>query len=278
VELVRRQQVYVRQVAHRTEGQLVVAVEHQQHPLRLGDLGQRGLGALGRRLLPGDQLGHHVHLTRARPVGQRTAQRGRLHLLRGALVVLARRRAVHDATTGELRRPDRTLAGPAGALLPVRLAATTADLAAGLGVVRTLPGGGQLRRDDLVHQRHVGLHVEDLRGQLDGARLLPLGGLDVHGGHAPAPPFTALRTNTRLPLGPGTAPLISSRPSSAFTSCTVRPCVVTRWWPIRPAIRMPLNTRPGVAQPPIEPGARWVAWLPWLAPWPAKPWRFMTPA
>ena len=32
--------------------------------------------------------------------------------------------------------------------------------------------------------------------------------------------------------------------------------------PIRPAIWVPLNTRDGVAQAPMEPGARWVRWEP----------------
>ena len=59
---------------------------------------------------------------------------------------------------------------------------------------------------------------------------------------------------------------------------TVTFWVVTVSVPIRPAIRMPLNTRPGVAQAPIEPGLRWLRWAPWEAPTPWKPWRFMTPA
>ena len=48
--------------------------------------------------------------------------------------------------------------------------------------------------------------------------------------------------------------------------------------PMRPAMRRPLKTRPGVAQPPMEPGERCLRWVPWLAPRPLKPWRFMTPA
>ena len=79
---------------------------------------------------------------------------------------------MHDATAGELRRARRTLTGAAGALLPVRLLAATADLAAGLGRVRALAGRGLLRGDHLVHQRDVGLDVEQLGGQLDGAVLL----------------------------------------------------------------------------------------------------------
>ena len=68
----------------------------------------------------------HMHAAMPRPVGQRTAQGGGLHLLRRPLLVVARRRAVHDATAGVLRRADRALPGPAGALLPVGLPAATA--------------------------------------------------------------------------------------------------------------------------------------------------------
>ena len=50
-----------------------------------------------------------------------------------------------------------------------------------------------------------------------------------------------------------------------------------RWFPCWPAIRMPLNTREGVAHAPIEPGERCFFSVPWLEPSPANPWRRMTP-
>src|SRR5690606_465020 len=149
------------------------------------------------------------------------------HLLRGPLAVVTRLRAVHGATTGELRRAGRALTGAAGALLPVRLLATTADFTAGLGGVRALTRGRELGDDDLVHQRDVGGRVEDLRGEFDGAVGLATQFLDrqgqvglllsAHSAHACAPPFTALLTITTPPLRPGIAPLISSRPFSAST-------------------------------------------------------------
>src|SRR5690606_19558589 len=111
-----------------------------------------------------------------------------------------------------------------------------------LGVVRALAGGRELGHHDLVHQRDVGLDAEDVLGELD-----------LNRAHF-TPPFDADFTNTSPPRGPGTAPLISSRPRSASTRWTVRFCVVTVSLPMRPAIFRPLNTRPGVAQPPIEPG------------------------
>ena len=42
--------------------------------------------------------------------------------------------------------------------------------------------------------------------------------------------------------------------------------VVRHCLSIRPDIRVPLKTRPGVAQPPMEPGRRCTAWAPWEAP------------
>ena len=181
---------------------------------------------------------------------------------------------MHDAAAGELGRPRRTLTGTTGALLPVRFPAATADLAAGLGRVRALTGGRQLRRHHLVHQRDVRLDVEQLGGQLDGAVLLARRGVDVDldslGCHYFSPRLIALRTITSPPVRPGMAPLISSTPFSASTLCTNRFCVVTRSLPMRPDIRVPLNTRPGVAQPPIEPGRRCTACAPWLAPWPLE--------
>src|SRR5665647_3226472 len=89
-------------------------------------------------------------------------------------------------------------------------------------------------------------------------------------------PLAAVRTRTMPPRGPGTAPLISSRPLSASTAWIVRFWVVWRTPPMRPAIFMPLNTRPGVAHAPMEPGLRWFLCEPCeeLTPW--KPWRFMT--
>src|ERR1035441_10157983 len=90
--------------------------------------------------------------------------------------------------------------------------------------------------------------------------------------------LAALRTSTTRPRGPGTAPLIRSSPRSASTACTVRDCTVVRTPPIRPAIRTPLNTRPGGAQAPIEPGERCLRWVPCEEDRPLKPCRFMTPA
>src|SRR5690606_36106961 len=279
VQLARVEQVHVLQVPQaQPGGLLLVAVEHHQNLLGLGPVAQRRLGLLGARLLPADHVRDDVQLARTDPVGESAAQGLALHLLRGPLRVVARLRTMHRATTDELRGADRALAGVAGALLAVRLLATTRHHSAGLGGVRTLPGCRQLRHDDLVQQRNAGLHVEDLGGQLDGAVGLAARGTDVERQAHHAPPFAGLFTRTSPPLGPGRAPLISNRPDSASILCTLRFCVVTRLEPIRPAIRMPLKTRPGVAQPPIEPGLRCTAWAPWLDGCRWKPCRLMVPA
>src|SRR5690606_28084052 len=243
-----------------------------------------GHRAPGRRRVTVDQAGDHVHAAGAGTVGQGATQRGGLHLLGRALAVVARHGAVHDAAAGELRRTHRALPGAAGALLAVRLAAAPADLAARLRGVRALPGRRQLCHDDLVDQRHVGLDVEHLGRKLGRAGLLAGGVEHVDGlRHRRHAPFTGVdctaeRTTTRPPRDPGTAPLMSSRPRSASTACTVRLRVAWRRWPIRPAMRWPRNTRPGVEAPPIEPGLRWLRCWPWEAPTPANPCRFMTPA
>src|SRR5690606_11763184 len=116
-----------------------------------------------------------------------------------ALVVVARLGAVDRAAADELRRAGRALAGAAGALLLVGLAATAADLAATLGRVRALASGGLLRDDDLVDQRHVDRDVEDLGGQVH------LDGLHRVLSHAQASCvfLAAERSTTRPPLGPG---------------------------------------------------------------------------
>src|ERR671933_1292182 len=68
--------------------------------------------------------------------------------------------------------------------------------------------------------------------------------------------FCALRTTTTLPFAPGTAPRIISRLFSASTRATVNPLTVTRRSPMWPDERLPLITREGKADAPIEPGLR----------------------
>src|SRR6185312_5846458 len=142
--------------------------------------------------------------------------------------------------------------------------------AAGLGVGGALPARCQLGLDHLVQQRIVPLQAEHV------ARQLGLGGRAQgrcgEGGHQPS-----VLTSTMPPTDPGTGPAISSRFRSASTSATFRPRWVTRRSPMWPAMRMPLNTRDGVAEAPIEPGLRMLC-EPWLLGPLEKLWRLMVPA
>src|SRR5262249_37314875 len=204
-----------------------------------------------------------------------------VEVLGGAVGVGAGHGAMDRATAGVLRRPERALARPAGALLPVRLPAAATDRAPGLGGVGALPGRRLLGHDHLVDQRDVDLDAEELGRELDVLAALAGRGDDLDLAHLAS--FTAgclaaLRTRTRAPRGPGMAPRMSSRPRSASTAWTVSRGTVVLTLPIRPAIRRPLNTRPGVARPPMEPGARCLRWVPCEAPRPRKPCRFITPA
>ncbi len=218
----------MRQVPGALQTQLVGALDDEEDVLALGDLAEQTLGGLGRRRLGRDHVGDDVDAVVAGPVGERATQSGGDHLLRGPLRVVTRHGTVHDATAGELRRTGRALTGAAGALLAVRLAAATADLATSLGLVGALTGRSELRHDDLVHQRNADLRVEDLGRQLQAAGLVARGRQDVNGAHILHSPFAAVRTRMRPPFGPGIAPLIRSRPFSASTACTVRFWVVTR--------------------------------------------------
>src|SRR5690606_7140907 len=96
-------------------------------------------------------------------------------------------RAMDHSTAGELGRPDGTLASPAGALLAVRLGATAGHFTAALGLVRALSCCRELCHHNLVDQRHIDLHVEDLCGQLDLAGLGAHGVEYVDGGHVTPP-------------------------------------------------------------------------------------------
>ena len=127
-----------------------------------------------------------------------------------------------DAAANELRRTSRALAGAAGALLPVRLAAAAAYLAASLG--RMSPLAALLQAGQSTTWWISGMFagdVEELGRQLGGTGL---GALDIEHidrtslAHA-ASPFLAARPQARpgRPCCPGWRPLIRIRPRSAST-------------------------------------------------------------
>src|SRR5439155_26391755 len=86
-----------------------------------------------------------------------------------ALLVAARLGAEHGAAAGPIRRARGALAGASRSLLPPWLGAASSHFRASLGVVRARPCRRQLRHDDLMHDRYVGLDPEQLRGKVDGS-------------------------------------------------------------------------------------------------------------
>ena len=232
------------------------------------------------------ELLDHDQLAAGQRVGQRRAERALHHLLVDALVVVAHDRAVGHAAADPLGRADRALARAAGALLAPRLLPAAADLAARLDLVRAGAQTGHRRHDHLVHQRHVHRRLEDGRragrASRSSCRRRPrcrsspcsrslrhpclqrgLDGRAHH--HEPAVGAgdraldrAAARARGRTGPPRGSAPSCAGCPS----------------WP---AIRMPLNTRLGVAHAPIAPGERCFLCTPWPPPRPANPWRFITP-
>ena len=83
---------------------------------------------------------------------------------------------------------------------------------------------------------------------------------------------------TYEPLLPGNAPLISKMFLSDKILTISRLRTLTRSPPIRPAMRMPFNTREGNEEAPIDPGARSRLCCPCVRrPTPPKLWRRTTP-
>src|SRR5439155_18600014 len=133
------------------------------------------------------------------------------------------------------------------------------DKAAALRAACSRPGGVELRANGLVHKVRLHLGTEDRRLERDLLLRAPEQGRL----RCSRRRHHTSRISTSPLAGPGTEPLIRSRFRSGSTACTTRPRCVTRSPPIRPAIRIPLNTRDGVAEAPIEPGLRTLC-DPWL--------------
>lgn len=96
-----------------------------------------------------------------------------------------------------------------------------------------LTGSSELSGNNLVNQRDVSLDVfsgntEEFNRSLDGTGGLALGVSDVQSKFAMVyqAPFTAERTRTMPPLGPGMAPLMAMMPFSTSAETTVRFWVV----------------------------------------------------
>ena len=167
VELVNVEHVQVYDVADAQCGNVVGALDDDQQIPAVRHSGQSSHCNLGGRLGAGNQFSDDVDTAVACTVRQGAAQCSSLHLLGGALAVVARGGTVDNATAGHVRGADGTLTGTAGTLLCERLAACTGYFGAVLGLVGTLAGSSELSDNNLVQQRHVGLYVEDLCRQVN---------------------------------------------------------------------------------------------------------------
>ncbi len=244
-----------------TSTALPIDAEALQH------LGCRPRLDLGCRQLVDDDQRAVLHL-----LGQRRAQRAELALSSAAgsrSCAAAVRRPCRLCATADFG--FRSDARAAGALLPPRLLAAAADVRAVLRLVRAAAFGRVRVHDRRPNQ--VGLHppAEHIVADVDAAdssrsvrsrhraawlllallRLLDLRDLDLLGGDRLAHDDVAASAR------PGCRLRQSSRWFSGSTRSTFRLCTVTRPPPIRPAARMPLTTREGNDDAPIEPGARW---------------------
>ena len=126
--------------------------------------------------------------------------------------------------------------------------------------------GSELGDDDLVDQRNVGLHIEDLGGQVNRHGL---GGSSL-GCHLTQAPFAAERTRTTPPRGRERHPDeeetlldIDGVDGEVLGGLAHAAHAAGHTHPLEDATR--------VAQPPIEPGLRWLRWAPWEEETPWKP-------
>ena len=236
-ELVRREvpreaDAHVRQVPERQLRRHVRSRQHHEHLAGELERVERPDRVLGPRLGEGERV-DDGELAGQERIGQRRTQGTTLHLLVHAHLVAMRVRPVGHPAAGPLGRADRSLPGATGPLLPPRLDATAADVAAGLGGM----GPCALRRragdDHLMHERNVHRRTEQLVGQLaladHSAGRVP----DLDRGHDDPflPLLTADRIITRPPVGPGIAPFSNSRLRSRSASTTSRFSTVTRAFP-----------------------------------------------
>src|SRR5580658_9356802 len=174
-------------------------------------------------------------------------------------------------------RPDRANTRPPRALLLPKLLARPGNLPASLGSVRppVLPGAVMFHR--LPKQILIN-GAENFIGKVKGPDLLAAQIVNIDSSHCfyaffaallaafngstvaePANPrrslggFLALMMTMYPPCGPGTLPSTTRRFSSLSTPSTRKLRCVTRSWPMCPDIRIPLNTREGNADEPIDP-------------------------
>src|SRR3989338_4977559 len=207
----------------------------------------------------------------AREHGQKGLGRhGAVYLLRVDFVIA---RAVGHAAALPDRRAAGAVAGASGALLLPRFFAAAAHLAAVFGMGDVRARVGLHGKHKLMHQVGVPPQAENIFRRVELPHRLTL--------HVVKFRFHIFypRISTTVPFRPGTAPLITNSWVSGCTCKTDRLRTDTRSWPMRPAMRIPLATRPPARPPPppIEPGLRSECFWPCERGPPWKPWRLTTP-
>src|SRR5580693_2759028 len=269
--------------------QLQIAVRrvrrfHNQHRLLNFERVQRSSERLRLCILQLERI-HHRQLPIGKLSRQRGTQRAQKLLARERVVIRPRRRTMHGSAVPPQWRPDRADARPSRSLLFPQLFARTGNLPAGLGGMRAavLPGAVMFHR----LPKQIFIHgAENLIGKVKGPDLLTAQIVNINSCHIasrysvlipyaflaallaafngstvaePANPrrslggFFALMMTRYPPCGPGTLPSTTKRFSSLSTPSTRKLRCVTRAWPICPDMRIPLNTREGNADDPIDP-------------------------
>src|SRR5436190_6322859 len=245
----------------------VVSADDDEHAA--GERAERGSGSLGRRRLVARRIADReraavgVH-------GQRRAERLLARLAVDLRHVAAWLGTERDTAAVAVGRRERAGASAAGALLAECLGRGHRDLAARERRRSAVTARVELGGGGAVYQAHVELLAEDLLVEVDRAGLAEVRRCLLR--HL----YASVLISTTEPLAPGTEPRSRTTFWSGSTSTISRPRWVTRLLPIWPGPRMPLNTRDGVADAPIEPGARTLC-EPWLAGPRLKLWRLMVP-
>ena len=112
-----------------------------------------------------------------------TPQRGPAHLLHTPVGITTRNRPKHDAASGKLRSPRRSLASAPRPLLAIGLGATAGDPRTVLRTVGSPMPQRQLASDFRMKQIRPHTNLEDLRVQIQGSGLLVRAIYDVHAYH-----------------------------------------------------------------------------------------------
>ncbi len=177
------------------------AGQHQHLPVGDAEGGEEAGERLGLRPVHRDRV-HHQQVPLAGPGVERRAAGQLAHLLRHLGPVVAGLRPEDRPAPAPVRRPGRSLPGPAGALLAPRLLVAARDEAAGPGGGGALPLVAQEGLDRLVQHRLVHGAIKQLRRQRErrlvaGSARGEMGRLKHDGSLLPAWPPSRCRSCSR---------------------------------------------------------------------------------